>query len=316
MGWSELNRRLKMPRLTMSHLALSGFMLLFSGALSAQVCEAERVAVQVLGSGGPELGDGRASSSYLIWLDGKARVMVDAGGGSSLNFERSGARFEDLDAVLFTHLHIDHVADWPAYVKGGYFSERQRHLPVFGPEGNQLLPDIGDFQSRLFTGAWPYMADAIDDTPAPYKLPARAVSGESLWQQELERLSISALSVNHGPLPALAWRVDVAGCGITFSGDTSARGDNLITLAQGSDLLIAHNAIPESGRGIARRLHMPPSRIGEVAAQAAVAELLLSHRMQRTLGREAETLGYIQQSYSGKVSFADDLTLHQLPRQQ
>ena len=44
-------------------------------------CGTNDVAVQVLGSGGPEM-KGRASSSYLIWQQGKARVLIDAGGGS------------------------------------------------------------------------------------------------------------------------------------------------------------------------------------------------------------------------------------------
>ena len=40
-------------------------------------CGAHGVWLQVLGSGGPELDDGRASSGYVIWRDGKARIIVD-----------------------------------------------------------------------------------------------------------------------------------------------------------------------------------------------------------------------------------------------
>jgi hypothetical protein len=57
---------------------------------AAQSCGAQGVALQVLGSGGPELQDQRASSSYLVWDDGRARVLVDAGGGSALRFAESG----------------------------------------------------------------------------------------------------------------------------------------------------------------------------------------------------------------------------------
>ena len=32
----------------------------------------QKIMLQVLGSGGPEMNDKRASSSYLIWIDGKA----------------------------------------------------------------------------------------------------------------------------------------------------------------------------------------------------------------------------------------------------
>lgn len=51
------------------------FFILSSTAIAA--CQHQRV--QVLGSGGPELSDGRASSSYLVWLDNKGVVLIDAG---------------------------------------------------------------------------------------------------------------------------------------------------------------------------------------------------------------------------------------------
>jgi len=51
---------------------------------------------------------------------------------------------------------------------------------------------------------------------------------------------------------------------------------------------------------------MPPARIGEVAAEARVHRLLLSHRMQRTRGQEQHTLAAIRRHYSGDVRFAED----------
>lgn len=47
-----------------------------------------------------------ASSGYLIWLDGKARVLIDAGPGSLQRFKQSGADFNDLSVLLFTHFHV------------------------------------------------------------------------------------------------------------------------------------------------------------------------------------------------------------------
>lgn len=284
--------------------------------LSAAECQPDRVKLQVLGSGGPELDDRRASSSYLVWLDGKARVMVDAGGGSSFNFERSGANFNDLQAVLFSHLHVDHVADWPVYIKAGYFSGREQDLPVLGPAGNHLLPNQTDFQQRLFTQAWPYLREYVNrEIATEYHLnPETVAPGNQLWQRQLDQLQLSAIEVNHGPIPALAWKVSLAGCDLVFSGDTSARSDNLLRLAEGADLLIAHNAIPEDAGRIAKRLHMTPSRIGEVAAGAEVKALLLSHLMNRTSGRTAETEQHIRERYKGTVAFAEDLLEINLPR--
>jgi Metallo-beta-lactamase superfamily len=91
---------------------------------AAQSCGSQGVAVQVLGSGGPELQDKRASSSYLVWEDGRARALVDAGGGSAVRFGESGAQTSQLDVILFTHFHVDHSADFPALIKSSWFEDR------------------------------------------------------------------------------------------------------------------------------------------------------------------------------------------------
>ena len=61
----------------------------FLPAAAAQSCGSQGVAVQVLGSGGPELQDKRASSSYVVWADGQAKALIDAGGGSALRLASS-----------------------------------------------------------------------------------------------------------------------------------------------------------------------------------------------------------------------------------
>ena len=97
-------------------LLVAILMVLAFGSVSvaqAQTCGAHGVAVQVLGSGGPELADKRAMTSYVIWRDGRARILIDAGGGSALRFGESGARMADLDAILFSHFHVDHAATSP-----------------------------------------------------------------------------------------------------------------------------------------------------------------------------------------------------------
>lgn len=91
----------------MSSLRLSGKILLILVALlfacealpaAGQTCGSTGLAVQVLGSGGPELQDKRASTSYLIWENGKTRVIVDAGGGSALRFGESGAHMSQMES--------------------------------------------------------------------------------------------------------------------------------------------------------------------------------------------------------------------------
>ena len=118
---------------------------------------------------------------------------------------------------------------------------------------------------------------------------------------------VYAVRVIHGGFPALALRVEMGGKRIVFSGDTNGEGDGLTKLAMDADLFVAHNAVPEGATGVERRLHMPPSVIGIIAANAHVKRLILSHRMLRTLGREDETQAEIRRQFSGPVAFANDL---------
>jgi ribonuclease BN (tRNA processing enzyme) len=280
---------------------------------AAQACGEKGLALQVLGSGGPELQDKRASSSYLIWQDGRARVLVDAGGGSALRFGESGAQMSQLDVFLFTHFHVDHSGDFAALVKSSWFEDRKRALPIYGPEGNDFMPSTVEFVSDFFggkRGAYRYLSELLEpDEDGSYKLQPHNVAGVAKPEEAFRRgdLSAHAVRVIHGGVPALAWRVEVAGRVIVFSGDTNGEGAGLVQLANNADLFVAHNAVPEGVTGVERRLHMPPSVIGQIAGEAHVKHLVLSHRMLRTLGKEDQTRAEIAKHYAGPLDFANDL---------
>lgn len=124
-------------------------LIVFSLQTKASQCKTDQLKLQILGSGGPELDDDRSSSGYLIWYKNKARVLIDAGAGSSVEYGRSGAKFEDLQGILLTHLHVDHSADLAAFIKGSYFTSRNTHLALYGPAANDLMPSTSDYLQRL-----------------------------------------------------------------------------------------------------------------------------------------------------------------------
>ena len=278
---------------------------------AAQSCGSQGVAVQVLGSGGPELQDKRASSSYLVWEGGRARVLVDAGGGSALRFGESGAQMSQLDVIFFTHFHVDHSGDFSALIKSSWFEDRKRPLPVYGPEGNDFMPATTEFVADFFGehGAYRYLSELlVPKEEGSYKLQPHNVAGTTKPTATFRNGDLAAYAVRvvHGGVPALAWRVEVGGKLIVFSGDTNGEG-GLTQLAANADLFIAHNAVPEGAVGVERRLHMPPSVIGQIAGDAHAKHLVLSHRMLRTLGKEDQTQGEIKKRFSGPMEFANDL---------
>jgi len=269
-----------------------------------------KVILQVLGSGGPESGDMRASSGYLIWIDGKSRILIDFGGGASLHFEEAGARIQDLDVILLTHLHVDHTADIPALLKSSFFTSASGKLHIFGPDKNDVMPSTKSFVKRLFDdddGAWQYLGDHLDGS-ARLQLKAHDLH-KSLKEKVIYKqgnISITAISVHHGPIPAIAYRVNVGDKSITFSGDMNGEYHTLEKLAKNTNILVAHNAVPKGAKGVAAKLHMTPYIIGEIAKKSNPKMLVLSHRMFRTLGKEKESKEEIRKNYKGTVKFADD----------
>ena len=58
----------------------------------------------VLGSGGPFAQAARASSSYVVLVGGRPRLLIDCGGGTSARLGQAGIDPAALEAVLLTHV--------------------------------------------------------------------------------------------------------------------------------------------------------------------------------------------------------------------
>lgn len=275
-------------------------------------CVDHNLAVQVLGSGGPEVTDQRASSSYVIWHNNKARLLVDIGSGSLHNLEKTTANINDIDTILLTHLHVDHTADLPAFIKASFFTDRAKVLNILGPTGNQLMPATTDFVNILFgkQGAYRYLSSYLDGSDhfqiAPQNINPN--DNQTITVVSQDDLTIRAVRSHHGQIPALAWQINIDGKKMVFSGDMNNANNTLTHLAKNADLLIAHHAIPETGQGVARALHMPPSTIGQIAMQAKVKQLVLSHHMERSNSKFTQAKNLIRNNYLGPLLFAKDFT--------
>jgi ribonuclease BN (tRNA processing enzyme) len=273
------------------------------------------VTLQVLGSGGPVADDGRASSGYLLWVDGRSRFLVDAGGGVFLRFGEAGASFDDLDFVAISHLHTDHSADLTALLKSGYFSNRERALPVGGPASGGIYPGLVEFLERLLAtnkGAYAYLGGYLDGSAGlvklePVEVDPAAETPNRIYADPEADIDIFAIGVPHGPVPALAFRIRIGQHSIVFAGDQNGSSSEFINFAREADVLVMHLAIPENISGVGRKLHAPPSVIGKIAAETGAGTLVLSHFMARSLVDGEESLKQIRSRYNGWVVNADDL---------
>jgi ribonuclease BN (tRNA processing enzyme) len=218
-----------------------------------------------------------------------------------------------VDVFLFSHFHVDHSGDSPALIFSSWFEDRQRPLPVYGPPGYDIMPATTEFVPDFFTeprGPYRCLSDFVEPgADGSFELQPHDVAASStpvLVFRNAE-MALFAVRVVHGPFPALAWRVEIGGKRMDFSGDTNGDGEGLIQLASNADIFVAHNAVPEDATGLERRLHVPPCVIGTIAANAHLKQLILSHRMLRTLGKESETQSERKRRYAGPITFANDL---------
>jgi len=276
---------------------------------------AEGVAVQVLGSGGPIADDARASSAYLVWVDGKARIMIDAGGGSFLRFGEAQASFRDLDFIGLSHFHADHSAGFAALLKSGNFANRERALTVAGPSGGGPFPGLDKYLTSILDssqGAYGYLSGYLDGAGRlpklnPVEIGDSISSKRNLLQDESDEIAVYATHVPHGIVPAIAFRVYVRGKSIVFASDQNGSNPEFPKFTQDATLLIMHMPIPEGAGDGARQLHAIPSRIGEIAEAANAKSLLLSHFMARSLKDLDKNAQLVKDGFSGDVEVATDL---------
>lgn len=272
-----------------------------------------KLALQVLGSGGPGVDPYRVSSGYLVWVDGHARILLDAGGGSYARFGNTGARIEDLKLIAISHFHVDHAVELPAYIKAGYFTDRQRPLPVAGPSEGNGYPGANDFIQRLFDekkGAFAYLNGTLDGTEGQFETPVIEVSAESSDATEVltgPDMRVLAKPVPHGPVPTLAYSIEIAGKKIVYGADQNGDDDSFVAFAKDADLLIMPLAIPEDATGTAARLHAKPGEIGNIAKKSAARQLLLTHFMPRSEHSLFQQRITVQTAYGGPAALANDL---------
>ena len=231
----------------------------------------ELVLLGTAGAPMPVVGRGGISSALVV--EGRVFV-VDCGRGSPSAFVDAGLDFTRLEAILITHLHVDHTGDLPGMLiyPWGIRRDDQGPLPpirVYGPCRPDTLP-MGDATFHRDTTVHPELPDpgtsdlvhgifaayayhlnvmpldarmpdagtlarAVDITPTPT---AQGDGQAPLLVLEDDVVRVTAVPVTHGrAVPALAYRFDTADGAVVFSGDTTVNED-LIALAHGADILL------------------------------------------------------------------------------
>ena len=267
------------------------------------LAQASSVTLQVLGSGGPNDISGRASSGYLVWIDGKSKIMIDAGSGTALRFGEAGARMSDLEFMGISHLHTDHSIDLFSLIKRGYFSERDKPLTIAGPSGNADYVAFSAFVEN-FLKSYSYLNHYdLEIKTIDANLPGK---GLLVWSEG--EIKVYSFAVEHANAPTLAYRVVTPKGDIVFTSDNNASATGMDAFIKDANILVMHFPINEQDEESGQPFwHANPSKIGQVALKAQPKLLVLSHFMDLSLNNKSDSLNKVQASYEGPIIFANDL---------
>jgi ribonuclease BN (tRNA processing enzyme) len=267
--------------------------------------------VVVLGSGGPRA-FGRAGSAYIVLVEGKPRILVDAGPGTFLRIGELNLDLDKVDTILLTHLHIDHSAGLAAFFNARALSaDGPIAYRIFGPDGAGLFPKTSQFINLLVGDGGAFAYQKTFGAPESFTVRDLAISLDSALAKIVDDdgLVVEGIATHHGDCPSVAYRISYKGVVVVFSGDMDASAlPNLVQLANHADLLIFNCAVldPPASPSQLYALHTPPRKIGEAARASGVKSLLLSHLAPDVEGQMAAVRKSIRASYAGPVAFARD----------
>lgn len=253
--------------------------------------------VVIIGSGASWPDAERSSPSQVVVV-GKESLLFDCGPGTGMNLMKAGINPAAINRMFLTHLHMDHCLEFPSLVFGGYLVGRKSRVDVYGPSGTT------DFCKSLFGKVYPSAPEIVRRIQNGWDVAPYETSKGIVCQRDDYRV-VSA-SVEHG-IPTVAYRIETGEGTVVISGDTRP-SKSLIELTKDADLLIHECSFPDDMIELARRSnHSTASEVGEVANEAGVKRVVLTHLFPLWKGREKEMVESVSSNFGGEVTPSYDL---------
>lgn len=263
-------------------------------------------------AGGP---GGRVDRSGIATLleAGGQRYLIDAGSGVSHQLALKGVAERDVPLVFLTHLHDDHYAGLLSLASFAH-STRGKGMTLIGPSGTaRLSAALGGVME---VNAQIRKAESGTMLPVSAFLAAREFHAGPIFQDAT--VAVTAIANSHYALVdkaaapdalSLSYRFAIGGKAVVFTGDTGPSPE-LVTFAKGADILVAEMAteadraiVPPQVRQHMEVEHLSPAQVGDLARQAGVRKLVLSH-----VGKVGEQdLAEVRAHFSGPVILGQDL---------
>lgn len=261
----------------------------------------------LLGTGGMMPLPDRWLSSAMLRYSGKM-ILIDCGEGTQIPIKLCGWGFKNIDCMLFTHYHADHIAGLPGLLLTMSNSGRDEPLTLIGPPGIKrvvegLLVVCPAFPFEIMLGELSVKNEdsvsinglTVRSIPAVHNMPCVSYSIELSRQGKFDAERAEKLG-----LPVQYWKVLQSGEKVSFEGkeyepdmvlgeprrglkvcyctdSRPARG--IVQFVEGADLFICEGMYgsPDSFDSAEKKKHMTFVEAAGIAKDGNVDELWLTH---------------------------------------
>ncbi|OTG92381.1 MBL fold metallo-hydrolase [Acinetobacter sp. ANC 3832] len=238
--------------------------------------------------GGPSLYSSKSLPQSSALVINKDVYVIDAGYGASYRLLEAKVPLKNIKAIFITHLHSDHILDYPALLMNSWLSSLDHEIKVYGPKGTKEMTD------NLLKA---YNVDIKlryeDEGREPLSNFLKVYEFDEGDVYKDENVTVTAKRVPHKPFKmgeAFAFKFDTAKQQkIVFSGDTNYYPP-FAKFAQHADILVHEVAHADGIDRLAKRMgygpsfrdaviahHITPQDVGKTATNAKVKQLVLSH---------------------------------------
>ena len=225
----------------------------------------------------------RCGASNLVSTK-KTKILIDCGSGVTQRLNQSKNSSADIDALLLTHLHTDHVIDLYQLIVSSWHSDRDSIWKIYGPKGTKKFVD------KIFS-AWKIERElriSYEKRKSTNALKYKVYELKKNGSIKINDIKIKYFEVDHKPVPyAYGFSFYNNKKKLTIRGDTRPC-ESLMQNAQNSDVLL-HEVFIEYEMNKTSKLrtkktlhnvkeyHTPSNLVGKVAKLSHCKELVLTH---------------------------------------
>ena len=242
----------------------------------------------LLGTGCPKVDFKRFGPSNLVTTN-NTNILIDCGSGVTQRLDQIKVSTANIDALLLTHLHSDHVVDLYQLIISSWHSYRIKPWLIYGPKGTKK------FVSKIMDAWKDERLQRIKYESRSSSLAFKTIIKEfkSKGNLKIKDLKIKYFEVDHKPVKyAYGFNFYSKNKKLTISGDTKPC-ENLMQFAQKADVLLHEVFIDGEFKETnkmrskktlhnVRSYHTPSTIVGKIAKLTKCKKLVLTHLVPTT----------------------------------